>query len=161
MHVITAENYEEAQDAVRDILMLYVDLADSTEGFGHGADVYVRFDPLRFVDAEGDGTPIYYVDLDLLRAGSAVAVVCAFYDLWSEEQNLQGHPLAERYEAALEEGKLSAFPDIEEVLRSAISRDRMPLDDPWFEQAVVPIYRKYVLGLFRRLAASDRYAATI
>lgn len=158
MHVINSENYHEAEDAVRDILMLYVDLADATAGFGHAAGVYVRFDPLKFVDTEGDGTPNHYVDLDLLRAGSAVAMVCAFYDLWNEDQHLQGHPLSKRYEAALNEGRLSAFPDIEEVLRAAIRRDYMPIDDPWFEEAVVPIYRKYVLGFFRRLGSLDRSA---
>ena len=156
MHVISSENYREAEEAVRDILMLYVDLADATAGSGHAADVHIRFDPLRFVDARGDGTRNHYVDLDLLRAGSAIAVVCAIYDLWCEEQHLQGNPLVIRYEAALDGGRLSAFPDIEELLRTAFARAYLPLEDPWIEEAVGPIYRKYVLGFFRRLASADR-----
>lgn len=156
MHVITGDNYEEAVDAVRDILMMYVDMASSYEGFGHASDVYVRFDPLKFVDAETDGKA-HYVDLDLLRAGSAIAILYFFYDLWCEDQRLSG-PHIQRQESALNEGWLCAFPDIENVVREAIARDYMPIEDQWFDEAVVPIYRKYVLGLFERLAASDRSA---
>jgi hypothetical protein len=157
MHEIGSENYLEAEDAIRDILMLYVDLAGNTSGFGHAADVYIRFDPLKFVDAEVKSDGYNYVDLELLRAGSAIAIVCVFYDLWSEEQPLSGQSRSERYEVALSESRLARFPDIEGVLREAVNRNNMRLDDPWFEQALVPIYRKYVLGFFDRLAASDRY----
>src|SRR5688572_27987776 len=129
MYVINSENYREAEEAVRDILMLYVDLADATAGFGHAADVHVRFDPLRFVDAQGDGTRNHYVDLNLLRTGSAISIVCAVYDLWCEEQHLQGHPAIIGYQAALEDGRLSAFSDIEELLRTAFARDYLPLED--------------------------------
>jgi hypothetical protein len=156
MHVLTSQNYEEAAAAVRDILMLYVDLADSYHGFGHGSDVHVRFDPFKFVDAQSDGEG-HYVDLDLLRAGCAVAMVCALYDLWCEDQPLRGHGYADRLEAALNAGRLTAFPDIEAMLREAMSRGRMTMDDPWFEDAVAPIYRKHVLGFFRRTASLDRY----
>ena len=156
MHIITHENYADAVDAVRDILMMYVDLADDYEGFGHASDVYVRFDPLKFVDAAVDGEPYHYVDMDLLRSGSAIAILCAFYDLWCEEQSLGGHPLTAKYQTALDAGRLSAFPDIEAVIREAVERSEMALDDPWFDDAVLPVYRKYVLGLFQRLAVSDR-----
>ena len=154
MHVITSENYGEALDAVRDILVTYVAMVDDYCGFGHASDFGVRFDPLRFLDAETDAKA-YYVDLDLLRAGAAIAILCTFYDLWCEEQHLRGHPRSERYEAALNGGRLQRFPDIEAVVREAIKRNSMPLDDPWFEDAVKPIYRKYVLGYFQRLIASD------
>lgn len=46
---ITSQNYGEAEDAIRDILMMYVDMATSYGGFGHATDVYIRFEPLRFV----------------------------------------------------------------------------------------------------------------
>jgi hypothetical protein len=157
MHIITGDNYEAATDAVRDILLMYEEMASDYEGFGHAADVYVRFDPLMFVDAEIDGKA-YYIDLDLLRSGSAVAILCAFYDLWCEEQGLANHPRTKRYQAALEAGRLRRFPDIESVIRAAIERDVMILEDCWFDEAVVPIYRKYVLALFARLAAVDRTA---
>lgn len=155
MHLITSDNYEEALDAVRDVLLMYEEMASDYEGFGHASDVYVRFDPLKFIDAETD-EKAYYVNVDLLQSGSAVAILCAFYDLWCEEQGLSNHPLTKHYQDALESGRLRQFPDIEEVIRAAIARDVMPLEDGWFDEAVLPIYRKYVLGLFARLASSDR-----
>lgn len=113
MHIIDASNYHDAEDALRDILMTYVDLADHTGGFGHNADVYVRFNPLKFVDAQLDDDSYYYVDLELLQAGSAIAILCAFYNLWNEEQELNGHPLTRHFQTAVDEGRLSRFPDIE------------------------------------------------
>jgi hypothetical protein len=156
VHLITNDNHEEAADALRDILMMYVDMAAGYAGFGHASDVYVRFDRLKFVDAEDDGKAAY-VDLKLLRAGSAVAIMCFFYDLWCEDQHLSG-PHVRRYEEALEQGRLRSFPDIEQVLREAISRRYIPFEDDWFEEAVSPIYRKHVLGYFQSLAQRDRSA---
>jgi len=154
MHVITKENYKDASEAIRDVLMMYVDMAEATSGFGHSCDVYVRFDRLKFLDAQDDGEAVY-VDLDLLRAGSAIAVLGFLYDLWSEEHRLSGSHTA-RYEQAIRDGRLSSFPDIEVVVREAISRDYILLADNWFDEAVAPIYRKYVLGYFQSLAQQDR-----
>ena len=155
MHLITSKNYLEAAEAIRDILMMYVGMADDYGGFGHASDVCIRFDPLRFIDAETDDKA-YYVDLNLLRSGSAVAILCAYYDLWAEEDRVYGHLGNERYQAALDGGRFSAFPDIEAVIREALSRGEMAADDPWFDEAATPIYRKYVRGFFRRLASADR-----
>jgi len=156
MHIIGIQNYQKAEDAVRDILMMYVDLADATAGFGHNADVYVRFDPLKFVDAEADDGGSSYVDLELLRSGSAIAILCAFYDAWIEEQKLEGHPLTKRFQDAIEAGRLNRFPDIEGVILEAIRRNCAPIEDQWMDDAVRPIYRKYVIGYFARLARQDR-----
>ena len=145
MHLITSENYLEAAEAIRDILMMYVEMADGYKGFGHASNVHIRFDPLRFIDAETDDK-VYYIDLDLLRSSSAIAILCTYYDLWMEEDRVYGHSGNERYQSALDDGRLSAFPDIEAVIREALSRGEMSADDPWFDEAVVPIYRKYVRG---------------
>lgn len=145
---------EEALQAIRDILLLYVDMAESYAGFGHAVDCNLRFDPLRFVDATLETPPgrAPVVDLDLLRAGSAVAVLCALYDEWCEFETVTGG----RYREAILAGRLSAAPDIEQVARTALDRGEIPLDDPWFDAAVEPIYRKYVVGYFTRLAGQDR-----
>ncbi|WP_340588649.1 hypothetical protein [Erythrobacter alti] len=156
MHVLTKDNYGEATEAIRDILMMYVDMADAYAGFGHSSDVYVRFDRVKFLDAQDDGKAVY-VDLELLRAGSAIAILCFFYNLWCEEHSLSGSH-TERYEAAIMQGRLSSFPDIESVVREAISRKYIPLDDNWFEEAVAPIYRNHVLRYFKSLAQRDRTA---
>ncbi|RZJ16555.1 MAG: hypothetical protein EON91_12730 [Brevundimonas sp.] len=156
MHTITMSNYEEALEAIRDILLMYVDMAKGYEGFGHNADAGIRFDPLRFIDAETD-QKAHYVDLNLLHAGCAIAILFEYYNRWGEEQGLAGNTYLAKYQAALSEGRLGLFSDIEEVIRAAVARDPMPLEDSWFEEAVVPIYRKYVVGFFARLAASDRH----
>ena len=155
MHLITRDNYPEAVEAIRDILLMYVEMADGYHGFGHSAGVNNRFDPLKFVDAETDGKA-HYVDLELLRSGSAVTIVSWYYDLWCEEQSLRGGPVGARFAAALSGGRLAAFADVEAVLCEALGRDEMSLDDPWFDGAVAPIYSKYVRGFFQRLANADR-----
>lgn len=160
MHTVTASNHEEAVGAIRHILFMYVDLAQSWQGFGHNSGTADKFDAIRFVDADTDGQASY-VDLDLLRAGSAIAILCQFYDIWSEEGDLTGNIFLADYQAAVDAGRLAAFPDIEAVIRKALARDPMPLEDPWFDDAVIPIYRKYVLGFFARLAASDRSRASV
>ncbi|RYY23921.1 MAG: hypothetical protein EOP62_18720 [Sphingomonadales bacterium] len=156
MHIINRDNYGEANEAIRDILMMYVDLASATEGFGHAAAVHIRFDPLHYVDADAAADGYHYVDLELLRSGSAIAILCAFYDLWCEEQSLDGHPNTLRYQEALERGRLSGFPDVEAIIREAIKRNDMPVEDPWLDAAVLPIYRNYVLAFFNKLSVSDR-----
>lgn len=158
MHTVTKDNYEEAQDAIRDILMMSVDMAESTSGFGHAVDVHIRFDPLKFVDAEV-AADVVWVDIDLLRSGSALAIVAFFYDMWCEFDAVDVTDQAgsdHRYKVAVEMGRLHHSPDVEAVVREALNRNHMAQDDPWFERAVQPIYRKYVLGYFRRLSAMDR-----
>lgn len=113
---------------------------------------------MQFIDAETD-QKAHYVDLNLLRAGSAIATLFQYYNRWGEEQGLAANAYLAKFQAALDEGRFGLFPDIEEVIRAAVARDPIPLDDPWFDEAVVPIYRKYVIGLFGRLAASDRHSA--
>lgn len=155
MHVITAENYGEATDAVRDILLMYVDMASSYLGFGHAVDVAIRFDPLKFVDAEVDAPNQYLVHLDLLRAGSAVAVLCYLYDCWCEHEEFSG-PFVERCKAALKAGRFRRVPDIEKVASEALSKERLSLDDPWLDEVLEPIYKQHVLQYFAQLAACER-----
>ena len=155
MHTVTLENYEEAQEATRDILTMFVDMAESYSGFGHAVDIALRFDPLKFVDA--DLSPdVVWVDIDLLRSGSAVAVLASLYDLWCEVEAVDVPHRNRLQKEAIEAGRLHHSPDIEAVAREALRRDRMPLEDPWFEEVVQPIYRKHVLGYFRRLSEMDR-----
>jgi hypothetical protein len=157
--LINHSNYLKAEDAIRDILMMYVDLVDATAGFGHNADVYIRFDPLEYVDAAIEGDEYHYLDIDLLRSGSAIAILCGFYDLWLEGQSLVGNPWSDRVELALAQGRLSRFSGIEAVVREAIHRRKMPLDDPWFDGALAPIYREFVVSFFSRLASSSANAS--
>lgn len=104
VHSITRENYSEALDAIGDILLLHVDMAEPYSGFGHAADINVRFDPLKFVDAELINPAGYapLVDLGLLRTGSAVAILCSLYDEWCEFEAVVGR----RFKDAIQAGRL-------------------------------------------------------
>ncbi|WP_157138776.1 hypothetical protein [Asticcacaulis biprosthecium] len=132
--------------------MTYVELTNYS-GFGHSADIHVRFDPLKFIDAETDNDRVFYVDMDLLRTGSAIVVLCAVFDTWLEGEHARATPAQK---LALENGRFGRFPDIETTLKEALARGAMRWEDSWFDDAVQPIYRTYVLGYFRRLAESDR-----
>lgn len=153
-HTITSENYTEALDAIRDILLLYVDMAESYSGFGHAADINVRFDPLKFVDAElinpTGHAPL--VDMNLLRTGSGIAILCSLYDEWCEFEAVVGR----RFKEAIQAGRLGLVPDIEQVAREALQRGEVPLADPWFDEAVEPIYQRHVVGYFEALSKMHR-----
>lgn len=153
-HLITAENDGEAHDALKDILLLYVEMAESYSGFGHASDCYLRFDPLKFVDADLV-TPAGYaplINLDFLRTGSAIAILCSLYDEWCEFEAVHGR----RFRDAIQSGRLRFVPDVENVAKEAIRRGKMRLEDSWFEQAVEPIYQKYVVGYFEALSKMHR-----
>ena len=51
------------------------------------------------------------------------------------------------------------MPDIEGVIRAALQRRAMPLDDPWCDEALRPIHRRHVVGYLRRLAGRDEAAS--
>ena len=112
MHTITAKNVHEAEDAIRDILLMYVEMASSYHGFGHAVDIAIRFNPLRFIDAEVEPGNSYFVDVDLLRTGSAIVIVCRLYDCWCEHEGIYSTQ-ADIYKRAVEEGRLHFNPDIE------------------------------------------------
>jgi len=155
MHVINEDNHLEANQALRDILFLYTDLAESYDGFGHGIDTG-SFDPYRFLDADTDG----YVSPDqlgLLRQGSAVALLCGFYDFWNEAERVNvAHPWVDRLRTALEQGRFRYCPDIGDIIHEAFERDLRD-DDPWLHEAVSPIYDKYIREYFSRLGAGRRH----
>ncbi|WP_299172971.1 hypothetical protein [uncultured Brevundimonas sp.] len=153
-HTITNENYGEALDAIRDILLLYVDMAESYSGFGHATDVNVRFDPLKFVDAELINPTGYapLVDIAFLRTGSAVAILCSLYDEWCEFEAVVG----QQFKDAIQAGRLRLVPDIDRVAREALERGDMRLEDPWFDEAVEPIYQRHVVGYFEALSKMHR-----
>ena len=155
-HVINTENYQDALDAIRDIRFLYVEMAESYSGFGHASDVNINFDPLKYVDAELDNPPGYapLIDMDFLRNGSAVLILCRLYDEWCEHDAVYGS----RYKDAIEGGRLHFTPDVETVAKEALRRGQIPVEDPWLDAAVEPIYQRYVVKYFGRLSLMHRRA---
>jgi len=150
MHVVNQENFLEAVDAVRDILLMYVNLAGDGRII-HNADWPIRFDPLVYVDAVQDNARTCYVDMDLLRAGSALAMVARYFSAWSEEQGVHAWTDTERYAAAVAGGRLAHLPEIEGVLVEHLSGRHAAPEDPWFDQVTTALCETFVRGYFRRL----------
>lgn len=155
MHLITQENYPEAGDAVRDILMMYVELAGD-QFFIHNVDVHIRFDPLKFVDARPDTTKVYYVDLDLLQAGSALAIVALFHSFWEEENGVYAGARTEEFKQAIHGGRLAHLPDIEAVLLEFLKGEHADMNDPWFDDATKALIKTRVNPFFRELIPNER-----
>lgn len=150
MHLITLENYPGAGDAVRDILMMYVELAGD-QFFIHNVDVHIRFDPLKFVDARPDPTNAYYVDLGLLQAGSALAIVALFHTFWAAERGVHAGARTEEFIQAIHDGRLAHLPDIEAVLLEFLKGEHADMSDPWFGDATKSLIEAYVNPFFRNL----------
>lgn len=149
MHLITRDNYSETGEAVRDILLMYTGVVGDRM-FLHNADWPIRFDPLKFVDAvQVDSS--WYVDVDLLRTGSALAIFAAFYDGWSEEHGVFAFRQTERFAEAIREGRLRHNPDIEAALLEALSGDHASPTDPWFDELSRRLCATHVIAYFRRL----------
>ncbi len=154
MHVVNQENSAAAVDAVRDILVMYAELAEDGRVI-HNADWPIRFDPLMYVDAVQDSDRTYYVDMDLLRAGSALAMVVRYFSAWSEEQGVHAWTDTERYAEAVAAGRLAHLPDVEAVLVEHLSGRHAAADDPWFDAMTPALCETYVRTYFRRLAAGN------
>ena len=80
--IINNETMYEAHDTIREIVMLYVGLAEEGR-FMHNLDAEGRLDCLRFIDAEAD-SKAYWCDMELLRTGSAIAPLCILVTRWEE-----------------------------------------------------------------------------
>ena len=154
MHVVNQENSGAAVDAVRDILVMYVNVAEDG-GIIHNADWAIRFDPLMYVDSVQDSDRTYYVDMDLLRAGSALAIVARYFSAWSEEQGVHAWKDTERYAQAVTAGRLAHLPDIEAVLVEHLSGGHAAPNDSWFDDVTPALCETYVRSYFRRLAVGD------
>ncbi|ESQ86585.1 hypothetical protein ABAC460_23005 [Asticcacaulis sp. AC460] len=149
MHLITDENINEAYDAVKDILMMYCFMVWRYNGFSFGASDFIRFPVLKYLtaeEAEYEGR----VDTNLLRSGSAVALLAILYDSWISNDVVVAAPDQKK---AILDGCLTAFPDIDAVARQALNHPPMPWSsDHWFDRLGEPIYNAYVLGFFRMMA---------
>lgn len=154
MHVVNQENSRGAVDAIRDILVMYLDVAEDGRII-HNADWPIRFDPLMYVDAVQDSARTYYVDMDLLRAGSALAIVARYFSAWSEDQGVHAWKDTERYAEAVAAGRLAHLPEIENVLIEHLSGRHAAADDPWFDSVMPALCETYIRRYFRRLAAGD------
>ena len=148
--IINNDNLYEANDAIREIVMLYVMLAEEGR-FTHNLDAEGRLDCLRFVDAEADPRA-YWCDMELLRTGSAIALLCILVTRWEEMDEPGELYLQPEYREAVAQGRLHHTPDVEALIRSVLERDEVDLDEPWLREGLDSVLRTHVRGFFRRLA---------
>ena len=113
IHYITADNYLEANQAIRDILYPYDDAVTSYSGFGHNLEVGT-FDPFKYLGALLDEPPGYTfgIDMELLHEGAAVALLCHLSDFWGEfdGENIGQDKLTGRIKNSLAEGLFEMVP---------------------------------------------------
>lgn len=150
---INIGNYERAAHAIRDILYMYVDLVEGYGGFGHGIDVGT-FNPLDFIDAETVKPPeqgyVLGLDLELLHAGSGIALLCALSDaLYDHEVTGDvASPEIQAAKSAFLAGRLGHLQNIEKAFALGLGTDELA-----FRRQLTAIFSEYVIGSFARLAA--------
>jgi hypothetical protein len=139
------EEWQEAEDAIRDILFLYWGLTEYngiTEVVETGT-----FDPWRFLDCTVEEG---YGDADtaqLLHQGAAVALLSELMDWW---ENSSGRTAPASYRVALEAGRFDHLP----AARAAVTAGLDGVDPMYPFLAVV--YEDYVLALFDRLSRPQK-----
>ncbi|WP_189088808.1 hypothetical protein [Deinococcus ruber] len=132
---------------MRDILFAYVEMVDKWKGFGH--DVLTgSFDPYKYIDVESEIEDENM--LTLLRAGSAIVLLCGIYNLWNESEDIN-HPFAFRLRDAVMAKRLWRFPDIEDVILGVFER-KLRWDDLWLYENLPAIYERYVADYFEQLS---------
>lgn len=147
---ITTDNYQEANDAIRDILFMYVDLVESYEGFGHNIE-RGKFNALDFIDArvvESEGYT-FAIDETLLFPGAAISLLCDLSDAWDEYEtwHVKNWPVINEIQEAYEANRFSHMPDIEKAIELGFGNN-----EEEFRDQLKVVYKAYVCGYFERIA---------
>lgn len=152
MRTLTYRDHQEVSQAMRDILFLYVEMAESYAGLGHAVDTGT-FDPYQYLDAEVDPSfeSSFPVDIDVLRQGAVIAILCRLYDIWCEVEDLNDASTS-ALRVALAQGRFWRFPEVNQLLTEAFKRNP-PFEDPWLHEVLKPIYRTYVANYFTTLGS--------
>ncbi len=90
--------------------------------------------------------------MELLRTGSAIALLCILVTRWEEMDRPGQLYLQPEYVEAVAQGRLHHTPDVEAPIRSVLERDEVDLDEPWLREGLDSVLRTHVRGFFRRLA---------
>jgi hypothetical protein len=137
----------ELRSATRDVLGMYWDMVTTYSGFGHSVDTgSLNF--LRFVDLPVEqADPSILEELQLVRIGSAIAILCQVDDSWLEYDTFPADsPYYRGIAEALESGRLAHLPEFETAVRAGLASFAS------FRAAANPLYEKYVVGYFQYLA---------
>jgi hypothetical protein len=151
------ETLNKVEESIRHVLFMYRDIIESYRGFGHGIDTGLgRFDApalINLPETLSPDDPIRPEDLELLRIGAAIALLCDVSDAWDET----GHAAEEdgsRLKAArdaLRNGKLDAFPDIAKAFELGFGPDETA-----FREQLAVVYQRHIIGYFAQLIGNVR-----
>ncbi len=150
-------NYETANELIKSILFMYVDLMKTGE---IANDIeYGTFNELEYVNSTLDKSlDDYDIDIDLINIGSAIKILCIIYEQRDQYENIEEAYDSEYFteiKKALVEGKFKHLPDIENFIELLFKTDK------GFDEALKPIVDKYVAGYFERLLTSYKLSLTI
>ena len=138
------EDWQQAEQAIRDILFLYRDLTDYNGIVGdHDTG---QFKAWRFLDCSVDGGYGGPETEKLLHEGAAVALLSEMIDWWTQGSGSG----IETYRAAVEQGRFDHLP----LARMAVIAGLAS------EEAMFPhldaVYEAYVLAYFAQLSRARR-----
>ena len=132
-----------AQDAMRDILYMYWNLASSWGGFGHNVETG-RFNQYLCIDATLEDTGWSEVaDLKILHEGSAIKLLCFLSDHLDEREEPPS-PLSwfgQRLRDLLNLGRLDHLPEAKIAIELGLLGD-----SGQFRSQLALIYKLYVVG---------------
>lgn len=152
---IDHSNYGQANQAIRDILFMFVDMLESYGGFGSDLDTG-SFDPFVFARAYVDERPGESLSIDqhLLVSGAAIAVLCGMLDAWQQEDPdlVPKTPWLKRAAELLQDEALADYPDLEQAIRVGLT------DGDAMQDLLPQICAKYVRGYFTRFIEPDSQA---
>ena len=147
---ITTQNLHQAENAIRDILFMFLDMVRSYSGFGHNVDCG-NFSPLDFIDAvvyEPEGYT-FSLDIKLLQSGASIALLSILVNAWDEfdSSDVPIWPVIKEIETAYRQGRFSHFPDIEKAIGLGLGDNQDA-----FRQQLPIIYSAYVRQFFCNVA---------
>jgi hypothetical protein len=131
-----------AQDAMRDILYMYWDLASSWGGFGHNVETG-RFNQYLCIDATLEDSGWSSVaDLAILHEGSAIKLLCFLSDLLDEQEESPSIAswLGQRLRNLLAQGRLDHLPEAKLAIELGLLGDG---DE--FRSQLALVYKLYVV----------------
>lgn len=128
------------EQARQDILAMYADLVRSYGGFGHNINVG-NFDVFRLLD--GPILEKAEIDVNFLRSGAAIALLCLLSDAWNEYKtaDVPAWPIIPKIKTAYKAGKFDCIPEIKKAFELGFGNS-----ETLFREQLRLVYEKFVVG---------------
>jgi hypothetical protein len=151
--VIDSGNYERGNRALASVLLLYFHLLQEG-GITNDQTVYLdeaTFNGFDYLDVHVAPDQRMDIDQDLLREGAVVHLLCELNDMVAEHvDDFLKQPLFQRIVAEYADGRLSAVPEAEAILRMVLVGERS-FDHDAYRRALALVFQRYVVDRYRAL----------